>query len=346
MPQVLVLGAAGAIGAHVVRVLGDSGWRIRAFVRPATDTRALEGLDVDVAIGDARDEHSVRAALNGCDALVHAAGFYPRGPLSVARAAHEGVATVAPVLRAALAAGIGRAVYVSSAATLGPGRRPSPRPGKSKVADPRVRFADEADPPPVPRGPYTAAKLAMERAALDAAAAGLPLVVVNPTLCLGEHDRKPTSGRLVVAILRGRLPAVPDAPLNVVWTGDVARGIAAALERGGVGRRYALGGANTTLPWLARQIAFEGGVRPPATVPFPARAAGFLRPLGATVGALRPRAGAMLAGPGLELLAAAQHVDTTRAARELDLLPVLPAVQTVRRTVAWFRAELAAQTAR
>jgi dihydroflavonol-4-reductase len=183
-------------------------------------------------------------------------------------------------------------------------------------------------------GPYGLAKESMERLALDHAAGGLPLVVVNPSLCLGEYDRKPSSGRLVLEIGRGRMPLYVEGPVNVVYTGDVGRGIAAALAAGRVGERYVLAGEDTTFGWLLRQIAYEAGARPPRF-----RAPLALMKAGARLvdAAARARGKSTFASVGVELLAAARRRDGAVAARELGLPEPTPAVETVRRAVRWFR---------
>ncbi|MFN2433148.1 MAG: NAD-dependent epimerase/dehydratase family protein [Gemmatimonadota bacterium] len=334
MPNVLVLGAAGAIGAHAVRALLAEGWRVRALARAGSDLRGLDGLPLELVRGDLRDSAALARALEGCAALVHAAGAYPTSRVSVAGAIAAGLAGVEPPLEAARAAGVVRAVYVSSLSTIGPARRARARHGRPPRAPALVPLADERDEGAWPHeGAYSAAKRAMEAAALSVCVAGLPLVVVNPTLCLGEHDHKPTSGRMVHETLRGRLPLL-DAPLNVVYTGDVGLGIARALERGRPGERYLLGGANTTAAWLLRQIAFEGGV-PPPRLWLPMQVA--RRGAHAADVARRLSGRPAFSVTAVDLLARGQHFDCGKARRELGLPEATSAVETVRRAVAWFQ---------
>jgi dihydroflavonol-4-reductase len=333
---VLVLGATGAIGAHVVRACLARGWEVRALVRRGSARENLTGLPLEVAEGDLREPRTLALAFAECDAFVHAAGFYPAAGISPAAAVEAGLASVRGVLEAAAHVGVSRGVYVSSATTLAAGgyagapataTAGSPSRGRGTVAS-VSRGAGQHAP-----GAYRQAKAAMERLALESARSGPPLVVVNPTLCLGEHDRKPTSGRLVLEIAEGRMPFYLEAPVNVVYSGDVGRGIAAALAGGRPGERYLLAGDDTTFGWLVRQIAYEAGARPPRLrAPFLlARAA---VPL---VDALARARGAQgFASVGLDLLSASRRFDGS-AAPELDLPEPTPAVETVRRAVRWFR---------
>ncbi|MBA2564305.1 MAG: NAD(P)H-binding protein [Gemmatimonadetes bacterium] len=345
MRRVLVLGATGAIGAHAVRACLASGWMVRALVRPSSRLEDLAGLDVETVQGDVRSRESLEPAFDGCAAFVHAAGFYPTNSFRARAAPRDGLETVRPVFAAALAAGGVRGVYVSSASTLSPAERAGHVGGASGIAGEASGIVGQAsgiagEPP---GGAYFAAKRAMERAALEAVDRGLPLVLVHPTLCIGEYDRKPTSGRIVLQAASGRLPFVISACLNVVYTGDVGLGILRALEAGEPGARHVLAGENTSFRWLVRQSAFEAGAREPR-MPLPLRAARIgARVADAASLALRRPA---LATTGIELLARSTHMggaateealerDAARAA--LGVEEPVPAVESVRRAVRWFR---------
>jgi len=84
--------------------------------------------------------------------------------------------------------------------------------------------------------------------ALEFARGGFPVVIVNPTAPVGDHDVKPTpTGKIVADFLSGGMPAFIDTGLNVVDVRDVAAGHLQACERGRAGERYILGSENLTL---------------------------------------------------------------------------------------------------
>ena len=84
--------------------------------------------------------------------------------------------------------------------------------------------------------------------ALDRAARGLPVVVVNPTAPVGPWDVKPTpTGRVVLDFLKGRIPAYISSGMNLVDVEDVAAGHILAMKKGRPGQRYILGNINVTL---------------------------------------------------------------------------------------------------
>jgi dihydroflavonol-4-reductase len=104
---------------------------------------------------------------------------------------------------------------------------------------------------------------------------GLPVIIVNPSTPVGPRDVKPTpTGRIVVEVASGRMPAYVDTGLNLVHVDDVAIGHLLALERGKIGDRYILGGSNLTLKEIFCAIAILTGqtapkIRLPHSLVFP-----------------------------------------------------------------------------
>ncbi len=97
-------------------------------------------------------------------------------------------------------------------------------------------------------GHYKRSKYLAERKAVELAAKGAEVVIVNPSTPIGEQDIKPTpTGRIVLDFLLGNFPAYMETGMNLVDVHDVARGHLLAFERGRRGERYILGGENLTL---------------------------------------------------------------------------------------------------
>jgi dihydroflavonol-4-reductase len=253
--RVLVTGASGFIGSHVVAALASSGAQVRAY-----DLREPQRLpaDADFVAGDLLDRERLRTALEGCEAVFHLAALYSyssRDAAAMERVNVEGTRTLIE------AAGSRRIVHTSSCATCGP------------VAG---RAASEQDWPPAweLRVPYKHTKLAGERLALDAAAGGAEIVVVNPTTPVGPGDSRPTpTGKMVADVASGRARAyLARSVINIVAVEDVARGHVLAFERGRAGRRYLLGGENLAMREVFALIARAAG-RPPPRVAIPWSAA-------------------------------------------------------------------------
>jgi dihydroflavonol-4-reductase len=254
--RVLVTGATGLIGVEIVRALLARGHSVRALVRPASPLARLEGLAVEVVRGDVLDAASVRAALAGQEALVHAAGI-PRIGADPRETLAVNARGVEVVFEEALRAGVARAVLTSSTSVLGGARSPT-------VADESTPGNAEA----LGIG-YFVSKLRGERAAREIAARGLPLVVVRPSFVLGPGDTHGSSAATVVALARRRIPGWVDGGASFCDVRDVAGGHAEALARGRAGEVYILGGHNLEMrEFIARACAAAGVPRPPR-IPYP-----------------------------------------------------------------------------
>jgi dihydroflavonol-4-reductase len=240
----LVTGGTGFVGANVVRALLDEGARVRVLARPGGDRRALAGLPVEIAEGDLLDRASLTRAAAGAEIVFHVAADYrlwTRDPDALSRTNVEGTRAV---IEAAAEAGARRIVYTSTVGALG-----LPADGSPGTEDTPVALEDMI-------GPYKRSKFLAERVALDLAARGAPVVVVNPSAPIGPWDVKPTpTGEMIVDFMRGRMIASLDTGLNIVHVRDVARGHLLAATRGRVGERYILGHANLTLAEIFARLA-------------------------------------------------------------------------------------------
>jgi dihydroflavonol-4-reductase len=250
--MILVTGASGFVGSAVLRRLIAAGQRVRALVRPTSDRRNLDGLEVEVVEGDLMSPPSLRAALDGCDGLFHVAADYrlwTRDPEKMFAANVDGSRMI---MLAAADAGVQRIVYTSSVATLGIVQ------GGSGNEDTSVGFDDMI-------GPYKQSKFMAEKEVQALFQSDrLPVVIVNPSTPVGPRDIKPTpTGRMIVEAASGRMPAYVDTGLNVVHVDDVAAGHLLAYAKGTPGERYVLGGENMDLGEILGVVAKLTGGRPP-----------------------------------------------------------------------------------
>jgi dihydroflavonol-4-reductase len=247
--KVLVTGASGFIGWHVARALVASGQAVRALVRPGSQVREIA---VEVATGDLRDPESLRRAVEGCGLVFHVAADYRLWAANPGELYESNVGGTRNLLQAARTANVERVVYTSTVGCIG-----VPRDGIGDEATP-VGMEDMT-------GAYKRSKFLAEQTALQFARDGLPLVIVNPTAPIGDHDVKPTpTGKIVLDFLKGDMPAFIDTGLNLVDVEDVAKGHLLAAERGKPGERYILGCENVTLAEILRRLARLTGRKAPA----------------------------------------------------------------------------------
>ncbi len=319
MQPVLVTGATGFIGWHVARALIERGERVRALTRPGSTVREL---DVEAVTGDLRDRPSLDRAAQGCRALFHIAADYRLWAKDPAELFRSNVGGTRNVLEAARAAGVERVVYTS---TVGCIAMPQDRPGTEDMPV----SADQMS------GPYKQSKWEAEQVALEFARSGYPVVIVNPTAPIGDHDWKPTpTGKIILDFLKKDMPAWIDTGLNLVDVRDTAAGHLLALERGRPGERYILGCANLTLRQILGKLEVISGLRAPRwRMPWTvAYLAGVASSAWAEISGKTPR----VPLDGVRMARKKMFVSHEKASRELGYTPS-PVDGALERAVAWFR---------
>jgi dihydroflavonol-4-reductase len=316
----LVTGATGFIGWHVARKLVARGVRVRALVRPTSKVRELE---VETVTGDLRDASSLVRAVAGCGVVYHVAADYrlwAKDPSELFRSNVEGTRNL---LIAARDCGVERVVYTSTVGCIG---IPAGIPGDESAT---VGIEDMS-------GAYKVSKFQAEGVALEFAKSGLPLVVVNPTAPVGDHDFKPTpTGKIILDFLTGALPAFVDTGLNLVDVQDTAEGHVLACERGKDGERYILGCENLTLEQILIRLAGVSGRSAPRwRIPYPvAYMAGVMSTAWANATGSEPR----VPLDAVKMARKKMFVSTDKAKRELGFNPG-PVDGALERAVAWFQA--------
>ena len=243
--RVVVTGATGFIGSAVVRAVRSRGAHVVALTEPGADCRALAGVGAEQVAADIRDRPAVLAACAGARFVFHLAAiyrFWARDP----RVFYDvNVGGTLSVLAAVRAAGCERLLYTSTIGVLDP-RRAGGRPGDETC------YAD----PALLHGSYKGSKFVAEHEVLRACAEGLDACLVLPTFPLGPGDAAPTpTGRVVLDYLNGKMPGFADTAMNVVHVDDLAAGHVAALERGGTGRSYIIGGENLSMRDILAALA-------------------------------------------------------------------------------------------
>jgi dihydroflavonol-4-reductase len=321
--RVLLTGATGFIGGHIAWSLVQRGYEVVALVRPGK-TMTWEHDSIEVRRGDIRERDSLRYALADCDSVIHAAAIYSLWTANPASIYEANVLGTRNVMEMAVDAGIERIVYTS---TVGTTRFRSDR------------LADESDlaSPRTISGHYKRSKFEAERLVRRMAAAGAPIVTVNPTAPVGPADVKPTpTGAVILDFLKGRLPAYVDTGLNYVDVTDVADGHVLAMELGVPGQRYLLGNVDGNLTlreMLTRLSRITGLPAPKVRIPLlaarvMARVDNFIE---STVLRREPR----IPMEGVRMAHQMMWVDPSKAVRDLGM-PQHPIDDTLARAVRWF----------
>jgi dihydroflavonol-4-reductase len=320
--NILVTGSTGFIGGKLCQALVAKGHNVRAFHRPSSSLRLLDGLPVEHALGDLTHPETISAAMEGVEAVFHAAALL--GSEDSGRLYSVTVEGTRAVLQAALNAGVRWLVHTSSVAALG-----VPETGRNGHFPIDENHAWNFRPD---YWSYGYAKYLAEMEVQKAVAAGLDAVIVNPSIVLGPGDVYRQTSSIIMQTARRRLPALVVGGLNAVHIDDVVNGHIAALERGRRGERYILGGENLSITEFIQKIAAITGAPTPALV-LPGSVARLL------TGPFR-LAGAVLDLPisyqTLYLAGYYFYYDTGRAREILGLAPPIPVDQAITEAYDWF----------
>jgi dTDP-glucose 4,6-dehydratase len=252
--SVLVTGAGGFIGSHLVELLVGEGANVRAFVRynSRSDFGRLEDVDdeilaeVDVFLGDLSNPEAVLGAIDGVDVVLHLGALIPipysyTHPREFVQSNVEGTLNV---LEAARRRDLTRIVQVSSSEVYGTAQT--------------VPIAESH--PLHPQSPYAATKVAADQLALTYQRSfGTPVVVARPFNTFGPRQ----SARAVIptiisqALAHGSVRIGSTTPTrDFLFVKDTAAGLAAcALAPGVEGETLNLGtGEEHVIGDVARQI--------------------------------------------------------------------------------------------
>jgi dihydroflavonol-4-reductase len=322
-PLTLVTGGTGFVGRAVVVELLAQGRAVRVLARNPNHP-ALSGLPVEVALGDLRDPVSLGLALNGCSRLFHLAADYRLWVPYPEEMYAVNVEGTRQLLAAAQARGLERVVYTSTVGTLG-----NPGDGTPGREDTPVSLKDMV-------GHYKRSKFLAEGVALEFAAAGLPLVVVNPSTPIGPWDWRPTpTGQMIVDFLKGRMPAYLETGLNLIHVADVARGHLLAEAKGQAGEKYILGHENLSLSKIFELLAqISGRPAPRVKLPYwPVLAMAYIEEF--LTGYLRGKIPRMPV-TAVRMARKFMYFDNTKAVKYLGLT-LTPVRQALKEAVAWFR---------
>ncbi|MDR3652855.1 MAG: NAD-dependent epimerase/dehydratase family protein [Paludibacter sp.] len=230
--NVLVTGANGLLGHHVIFELMKEKHSIRVIVRN-TKSIFFDFSKIEIFQGNFMNRQNLKQAAKGCDAIIHIAGVTATNLLYFDDYRKINVDGTAMVLKVANELNINTVVYVSSSNTIGFGSEQQP-------ADERLNIEF-----PFTKSFYARSKFQAERLMIEASK--LPnkrYVIINPTFMLGAYDSKPSSGKLILMGYNRKLLFIPKGGKNFVSANDVAKSICNALIQGNNGEKYLASGYN------------------------------------------------------------------------------------------------------
>jgi dihydroflavonol-4-reductase len=250
--KILITGGTGFLGAHLVRQFLDAGARnLRVMASSVPEWMTDSG--VEPFAGSVTRKEDVAEATKNCEAIYHLAGkvsFAYDGAAQMNKIHVEGTRLLC---EAAKANKVKNFILASSS-------------GTSAITE-DGEVTDETYPQPVEiltKWPYYASKYYQEKTALRAFNdKGERLVILNPSLLLGEGDERLSSTKIVLDFMARKYPYTPSGGINFVDARDAAAAFVNALDRGRHQERYLLGAVNWTVSEFFSRLERLTGVSAP-----------------------------------------------------------------------------------
>lgn len=248
--MLLITGASGLLGSHLLAQLVQEGREVRALYRNAIPE--IAGADkVDWVQGDILDIVSLEEAMAGVDQVYHCAAmvsFNPRKKREMNRVNVEGTANV---VNACISAGVKRLLHVSSIAAMGRIREGEP-------IDESMMWTEETS-----NSEYGKTKYLAELEAWRGAGEGLSLVIVNPVIILGAGNWTTGSSELFKSAY-DEFPWYTEGASGFVDVADVVNAMTRLMDAENIsGERFIVSAGTFAFRNIFTRIAENFHRRPP-----------------------------------------------------------------------------------
>jgi nucleoside-diphosphate-sugar epimerase len=271
--KAFVTGGTGFIGGKLAERLRARGDEVVALVRSPAKAGRLRQLECELVEGDLGNDDAIRKGVAGCDSTFHVGAVYKVGVRESDHPAmyEANVEGTKRVLDAAIDAGVGRIVYVSTNGVFGNTH--------GQVLDERYERRPAGFLSYYEETKYLAHQEA--RARIDR---GAPILIAQPGGVYGPGDTSQL-GIFVDQVRSGRMPVkvFPETGFNFVYVDDVVEGILRVHDKGRPGETYILGGELATVETLVEVVARLSSRRPPRFT-LPPVLAKLAIPFGAVIG--------------------------------------------------------------
>ncbi len=334
--RVLVTGATGFVGSHLVEALLQKGDQVACLVRPTSDTSNLPGDKLEFRQGDVTNPSTLPDAVEGMDVVYHVAGALEARSLAQLNTVNEaGTQNLAracaelqspPVL-----------LLVSSIEAAGP--------------DPEGHVRTERD-SSAPVSNYGRSKLASERILIEFADS-LPITVVRASAVFGERDRETYQVVKALQMPGLDLYAIPRAHttrLSLIHARDLAEMLLLAVDRGermrpdydrdGIGMYYGADSEVLSLADLFGQVAqvISGDSATIVDMPvgFAWITAGFLE----WIARIRGKSPGVISLDKVRSFSAGSFTcSPAKASEQLGFAPTYSLSERLSQTIGWYQAE-------
>ncbi len=322
--KVLLTGADGLLGSNLTRELISRGISLRGTTQPNRSSFTIDSLEMERVPTDILSCDSIDAAMEGCDAVIHAAAataIWPPRSEMIRRVNVDGTKNV---LAAAKKHGVKRMIHVGTANTFAAGSKETP--GDETAPYDGWKYGVD----------YMDSKYEAHNLVMAAAKAGdVPAIEVHPTFMFGPFDRAPGPGKMILRVCRDEVPGAALGGRNCVHVKDAAVAIANALTKGTIGESYILGNVNLDYEEIFLTISKVVGadVHPRVYPHWFVRLAGFSMSALSWFTRVEP-----VVSIAMSHISTDEHYYTAaKAVRELEL-PQTPIEDAIREAHQWFLA--------
>ncbi|AFZ16855.1 NAD-dependent epimerase/dehydratase family protein [Allocoleopsis franciscana] len=254
--KVLVTGANGFTGSHLVKALEQRGDVVVGLVRQSSNLDGLSGCNLQLVYGDISDRDALKTAMTGVDWVFHTAAYVELGLVDAAKMERVNVAGTRAVMEVAQAAGVSKVVYCSTIGVFGD--------TQGQVVDETFqrRQADFSS-------AYDRTKYEAQQIVDHFAAQGLPVVSILPSGIFGADD--PHFGPVLQQFLKGGLKvwAGGDRITGIVHVDDLVAAMILAAQKAQPGEHYIISAGDLTTREMFNILSQETGIPVPREVPKP-----------------------------------------------------------------------------
>jgi dihydroflavonol-4-reductase len=320
--RVLVTGANGFVGSHLVESLLDKGYQVRCLVRKTSNLKWLSGLKVEYVYGDISERNSLNEAVANVDVIIHSAGLTKaKNREGYFKANAEGTRNLVEVCLERNP-GLHRFIYISSQAASGPGEDERPK--------------DEAA-PCRPVSDYGGSKLEGEKIVSEYSSK-LPVTIIRPPAVYGPRDTDMLGFFKVVKYGFRISFGKGESYISLVYVKDLVDGILLAAENTkAIGQTYFI--ADDRVYSWREAFNIIAGVMNKKTLPLriPKSIVFFLAFLSESFYRLLGKTPAFNTQKTREITQRYWGLDVSKAKKELGFVPRFPLDKGTSETVKWYR---------
>jgi len=251
---VLVTGANGFTGSHLVRGLEQRGYEVVGLVRPSSDLSRLSNCHLTLVKGDLGDRAILEQAMSGVDQVFHTAAYVELGLVNTEAMSRVNIEGTRAVMEVAQAMGVSKVVYCSTIGVLGD--------TQGRVVDETFNREQTGF-----SSAYDWTKYEAQVIVDQLADQGLPVVSVLPSGILGADD--PHFGQIVKLFGQGKLKFWPgrDRVTGIVHVEDLVTAMIQAAQIGQPGEHYIISAGELSIGEMFDYLSQKTGVSPPREAP-------------------------------------------------------------------------------